>query len=685
MGLRADTPVQYIKGVGPRRAERLEKLGIRTVEELLFHLPFRYIDRSNPVPVSSAETGKEATFVVKVLGASFRRTRKGPLVQILVSDSSAQMYVVWFNRPDLKGKFKTGETLLVSGQLSFWGERQMVNPFFEHLDDNPCFFERPIFPVYPLTEGLAAWEVRKAVSSALDGLEGLPETLPGEIMESRGLQDIMSSLESVHHPRTMDEVEPALARLRYEELFYFETLVAIRRRRFEEDTQGEALASGGKLTLEFVRSLPFELTGDQRKAMGEISGDIKLSRPMHRLLQGDVGSGKTVVALYAMLCAVEARKQAAMMAPTEILAEQHYDNWSGVLERIGVKTALLTGSAAKREREKLRSGIEQGDVDAVFGTHALIEEDVQFSDLALAVVDEQHRFGVMQRAALSKKGSYRPHVLVMSATPIPRTLTLSYYGDLDVSVIREKPKGRAQRKTELTSEARKEGVWRWLKESLEHGERAYVVCPLIDESEKLELSSAKKTFDELSARLGADRVALLHGRLKADERTMAMEKFKRGEVPVLVSTTVIEVGVDVPEATIMIIFHPERFGLAQLHQLRGRVGRGERPSRCILVAAGDLAPESVERLKFFASTEDGFALAEEDLRLRGPGQIMGTRQHGLPDLRIADLARDRKLLLAAREDAFRMLKEDPMLAENPRVAQTIRRRHSEGLKLAGTG
>lgn len=683
--MKADTPVQYIKGVGPRRAERLARLGIHTVEELLFHLPFRYIDRSNPIPVKSAQMGKDATFVVKVLGASFRRTRRGPLVQILVSDSSAQMYVVWFNRPDLKGKFKPGETILVSGQVSFWGERQMVNPFFERLDENPDFFERPIFPVYPLTEGLATWEVRKALSRALDELEGLPETLPDELLQERGLPGIVSALESVHRPRCMEEIPMALERLHYEELFYFETLVAMRRRSLDEDTQGEALPPAGALSTAFLDSLPFRLTGDQRKVMEEIAGDVAHSKPMHRLLQGDVGSGKTVVALYAMLRAVDAGKQAAMMAPTEILAEQHFNNWSGLLERIGARAVLLTGSLAKTGKAGLRARIEEGTVDAVFGTHALIEEDVRFRDLALVVVDEQHRFGVMQRAALSKKGSYRPHVLVMSATPIPRTLTLSYYGDLDVSVIKEKPSGRARRVTDITTEARKEGVWRWLEESLGRGERAFVVCPLIDESEKLELSSAKKTFDELSTWLGSDRVALLHGRMKADERTQAMGSFRKGQVPVLVSTTVIEVGVDVPQATIMIIFHPERFGLAQLHQLRGRVGRGERPSRCVLVTADDLAPEALERLAFFASTEDGFALAEEDLRLRGPGQIMGTRQHGLPDLRVADLVRDRELLVAARQDAFRILYEDPQLQRHPRIAATIRRRHSESLELLGTG
>lgn len=683
MSVKPETPVQYLKGIGPKRAARFEKLGIRTVEDLLFHLPLRYIDRSNPVPIGSSRIGEEATLVVKVLGTTYRKTRRGPLVQILVADDSAQLYVVWFNRPDLRGKFKPGEKLLISGQVTFYDRMQMVNPFFERLDENPDFFERPIFPVYPLTEGLAAWEVRRAVNRALDELENLPETIPLALIQKHGLPGIKPALEHVHRPREMSEIEKGLRRLRYEELFYFQTLVAMRRKSMEADSRKAAPLLEGKLAAGFIEGLPFELTSDQLKAIEEIRGDIARPSPMHRLLQGDVGSGKTVVALAAMLAAAGSGRQAAMMAPTEILAEQHYEGWKDALEEIGAKPLLLTGSLKNRHKEERRETIARGKANMIFGTHALIEEQVEFSNLALVVVDEQHRFGVMQRAALVSKSEARTHVLVMSATPIPRTLTLSYYGDLDVSVIKEKPKGRAERKTELAYEGRKEGVYRWLEERLKEGDRAYVVCPLIEESEKLELSSAKETFDELSVRLGAERVALIHGRLKAADRARAMEGFRKGDVGVLVSTTVIEVGLDVPGATIMIIMHPERFGLAQLHQLRGRIGRGERASRCVLLMPSGLSPEARERLNFFANTEDGFALAEEDLRIRGPGQIMGTRQHGLPDLRIADLLRDNELLEKAREDAFEMLEADPGLARHPRVAATVRRRHAESLELLG--
>ncbi len=692
--LKPDTPVQYLKGIGPKRAVRLAKLGISTVEDLLFHLPHRYIDRSNPKPIAASRIDEEATFVVKVLGATYRRSRRGLIIQILVTDfrdkdskpmdaPPAQLYAVWFNRPDLRGKFKSGERLLLSGQVTFYGDRQMVNPFFERLDENPDFFEHPVFPVYPLTEGLAAWEVRRAVNQALDRLKHMPETLPEEILAERGFPPIKQALEKVHRPQEMAEVNSGLARLRYEELFYFQTLIAMRRKILDRGTRGEALGMAGELSAAFPACLPFQLTGDQKKVIDEIEADLSKAHPMHRLLQGDVGSGKTVVSLYAMLRAADAGKQAAIMAPTEILTEQHFNKWKDTLAEIGAKPLLLTGSLKNSEKEERRAMIARGEVDMIFGTHALIEENVEFAHLAVAVVDEQHRFGVMQRAALANKGGARPHVLVMSATPIPRTLTLSYYGDLDVSVIKQMPAGRAERRTELTYESKKEGVYRWLQERLAEGDRAYVVCPLIEESEKLELSSVKETYDELAERLGDKRVALIHGKLKADDRTQAMAAFRKGEVGVLVSTTVIEVGVDVPEATIMIIRHPERFGLAQLHQLRGRIGRGSRPSRCVLIVPAGLSPEARERLKFFAGTEDGFALAEKDLAIRGPGQIMGVRQHGLPDLRIADLVRDRDLLIAAREDAFRILQEDPEFAAHPRVAATIRRRHQQSLDFLG--
>ncbi len=679
-------PVQYVKGIGPARALRLERLGIKTVEDLLFHLPARYIDRSNPIALSKVELGREATVVVKVLGSKFRYSRRGPILELLASedgDFSSQIFVLWFNRPDLRGKFKDGERLILSGQVSFYGQRQMINPFFERFDENPDFFERAVFPIYPLTEGLAAWEIRKAVAKVLDEIEDIPETLTDETLERMRLPGIRRTLEMVHRPRNASEPAVAVNRLRYEELFYLQTVVTLRRKALDENLSAKPLSGDGRLTAALTAGLPFTLTDDQRKAMEEIASDVRRTRPMHRLLEGDVGSGKTVVALYAMLRAVECGMQGVLMAPTELLAEQHYNGWRERLESIGARSLLLTGSIAAARKEECSRMIASGEANVVFGTHALIEEHVKFANLGLVVVDEQHRFGVMQRAALRDKGEETPHLLVMSATPIPRTLTMTYYGDLNLSILKDKPKGRAERRTDIAYESRRAGVYRWLKEKLEEGDRAYVVAPLIDESEKLDVSSAKETYEELKELLGEERIALLHGRIRPRERTETMERFRTGEVNVLVSTTVIEVGVDVPEATIMIIRHPERFGLAQLHQLRGRIGRGARPSRCVLLLPSGLPEESRKRLSFFSQTEDGFALAEEDLRLRGPGEIMGTRQHGLPDLRVADLVRDRELLELAKRDAGEIINRDPTLKENQRIARTIRRRYSQAIELLG--
>lgn len=685
-GISLDMPVQYIKGIGPARAGRLERLGIRTVEDLLYHLPSRYIDRSNPIPLSRVELGKDATIVVKVLGSKFRYSRRGPIVEMLASEDGdfvSQIYALWFNRPDLRGKFREGEKLILSGQVSFYGQRQMINPFFERLDENPDFFERAVFPVYPLTEGLAAWEIRKAVKRVLDEIDEIPETLPDYILERMKLPGVSQTFEMVHRPRDSQEPLKAVDRIRYEELFYLETIVTLRRKALDEVLTASPILGDDSLTGTMMENLPFELTDDQRKAMEEIVADISKPRPMHRLLEGDVGSGKTVVAIHAMLKAAECGMQAVLMAPTELLAEQHYNGWRETLEKIGTRPLLLTGSLTASQKEERSQKIASGETELVFGTHALLEEHVKFANLGLVVVDEQHRFGVMQRAALREKGVKTPHLLVMSATPIPRTLTMTYYGDLNLSILKDKPKGRADRKTEIAYESRRAGVYKWLLERISEGDRAYVVAPLIDESEKLDVSSAKETFEELKELVGEENIALLHGKIKPRDRAETMERFRTGKVNVLVSTTVIEVGVDVPEATIMIIRHPERFGLAQLHQLRGRIGRGSRPSLCVLLLPSGLAEETRNRLSFFRGTEDGFALAEEDLRVRGPGEIMGTRQHGLPDLRVADLVRDKELLAQASRDAKELINRDPALKENTRIARTIRRRYAQAMELLG--
>jgi ATP-dependent DNA helicase RecG len=517
-------------------------------------------------------------------------------------------------------------------------------------------------------------------------LATVPESLTPGIIEHYQFPGIRDALQAIHFPKDIESALRARERLIYDELLYFQLLLALRHREYVSSRKGTNLAETGVLTGPFMEKLHFKLTRAQERVLGEIRQDMASERCMNRLLQGDVGSGKTVVALYAMLVACENSAQAAMMAPTEILAEQHYQGWHERLAAIGVKTAILTGSTKAAERREVIAGLETGEVQIVFGTHALIEEGVKFNRLGLVVVDEQHRFGVRQRAALLNKGT-NPDFLVMTATPIPRTLAMTLYGDLDSSVLDEKPPGRRPVVTKLMSGLERDSVYQATAKHLDAGEQAFVVCPLIEESEKLDLASAVKTFEQTKTALPKHRVGLIHGRMKSDERSELMERFRKKELDLLVATSVIEVGVDVPDATVMIIEHPERFGLAQLHQLRGRIGRGERQSFCILLAPRVALGDALERLEFFVRTNDGFELAEKDMELRGPGELLGTRQHGLPDLRIADLGRDRKILRQARKDAFRLVALDPELKQpqNACIRRTLLTRYEGRSELLRVG
>ncbi len=692
------TPIQYLKGIGPRRAQQFARIGVHTVGDLFFLVPRRYIDRSQLLPISRLRVGDEATVVGRIVAVTVRKTRSNKdLVQCLVRDDSAGagtanasdiIEVLWFNRPDLKERFKPRQEIMISGRVSAFRHRQFVNPSFELLEGKEGFsFTNTIVPVYPLTEGLSTWVIRRAVENALERFGAyLEETLSEEILAHYKFPDIRSAVTAVHFPRSLVVAEKARERLIYDELFFFQLLLALRRRAGDEVRKVQPLIDSGRLTVPFLESLGFSLTRAQERVIEEIKRDMAQVRCMNRLLQGDVGSGKTVVALYAMLIAVENGMQAALMAPTEILAEQHFRNWEGRLKELGVRVALLTGSTRREEREEILAGLERGELDMVFGTHALIEEGVRFSRLGLVVVDEQHRFGVMQRAALLNKG-VNPDFLVMTATPIPRTLTLTIYGDLDVSIIDEKPPGRMPVITRLFLERDRARVYEGIRRRLEQGEQVFVVCPLIEESEKLEVASAVETFEKTRAAFAGFNVGLVHGRVRPEERRAIMEDFRQGRIHILVATPVIEVGVDVPNATVMVIEHPERFGLAQLHQLRGRIGRGERRSWCILMVGDEEIAESSERLRYFVATTDGFKLAEKDLELRGPGEIFGTRQHGLPDLRIADIFRDRDILLRARRDAFRLVEIDPELRStaNARIRKTLLSRYAGRAELLRVG
>jgi ATP-dependent DNA helicase RecG len=517
-------------------------------------------------------------------------------------------------------------------------------------------------------------------------LANVRESLTPEVIRHYNFPEIHDALQAIHFPKDLESAQKARERLVYDELLYFQLLLALRHREYASARKGASLTETGRLTGPFMERLHFRLTRAQQRVLDEIKQDLASERCMNRLLQGDVGSGKTVVALYAMLVACENSAQAAMMAPTEILAEQHSAGWHERLASIGVKSALLTGSTRAAERREIIAGLESGAIQLVFGTHALIEEEVKFDRLGLVVVDEQHRFGVRQRAALLNKGM-NPDFLVMTATPIPRTLAMTLYGDLDSSVLDEKPPGRRPVVTKLMSGFERESVYQATARHLDTGEQAFVVCPLIEESEKLDLASAVKTFEQTKAALPRHRVGLVHGRMKPDERGELMERFRRKELDLLVATSVIEVGVDVPDATVMIIEHPERFGLAQLHQLRGRIGRGSRQSFCILLASRVTLGDARERLEFFVRTNDGFELAEKDMELRGPGEMLGTRQHGLPDLRVADLGRDRKVVRQARKDAFRLVKLDPELKQpqNGCIRRTLLARYRGRSELLRVG
>lgn len=669
--------MQYLKGVGPKRAYYFKRIGVERIRDLIFLLPRRYLDRKNLKPIRELKVGEEGTIIGKVLAAGVEKTlKKGKVVRIVVGDQTGVIYVTWFNRPDLKNTFRINQEIILSGPVSYFKGKSMVNPYYEIMEEGKEEYNYcgTIIPIYPLTENLSLWDIRRTMRQALQITQPLlKETLPKKILENYSFPSLSATLNSLHFPETMAETIKARERLVYEEFFYFECLLALNKNKKKEDAP--VLINRENLTKDFLASLPFSLTQSQKEVIKEIEEDSKKGKSMTRLLQGDVGSGKTVIAIYAIVLACENQSQACLMAPTEILAEQHFLNWHSRLEWIGIKSVLLTGSTKKKEKEKIHKGLQEGEIGIVFGTHALIEEDCQFKNLSLVIVDEQHRFGVMQRAKLLTKGK-SPHFLVMTATPIPRTLSLTLYGDLDISTLKGKPPGRKRIITRLTSEKNRGKVYDFIKGKLKEGRQVYLLCPLIEESEKLDLASAKKTYEEVKLIFNDFSVALLHGRMRSEERIKTMEDFRKGLIQILVTTTVIEVGVDVPNATIILIEHPERFGLAQLHQLRGRVGRGEEVSYCILLTPENISPEAKERLTHFEKMDDGFLLAEKDLEIRGPGQFFGVRQHGLPDFKIGDPIKEKEILFRAREDAFALIKEDPNLEkeENWVIRENIPKR-----------
>ncbi|HSR14516.1 MAG TPA: ATP-dependent DNA helicase RecG, partial [Gemmatimonadales bacterium] len=620
--LRLDTSVKFLKGVGERRAAAFERLGIRTVQDLLWHLPFRYVDASSVTPLARAEVGADVACVGRVVSKGVLPTRRGlRIFHAVLRDASGLLECVWPGQAFLDRAIDVGQILLVAGPVRFYHGRQMAPREFVVLaeadspDPGDLLARGKVLPVYPATEGLSHKLIRGLIDRHLEAMAGItPEVLPEEVRREVGLPVAAEALRMVHRPADLGEAEAGRRRLAFDELLDLQLMLARARLLARRGRKGIRFEVKRELTSRLRDALPWDLTADQKKALREITADMTSPERMHRLLMGDVGTGKTVVALFAMLLAVENGYQAAMMAPTELLAEQHAATLTRLLAPLGLVPELLIGRLAAGEKEAARRRIASGAARVVVGTHALVQERVAFHRLGLAVIDEQHRFGVEQRAALIAKGE-GPDVLLLTATPIPRSLALTRYGDLDVSVLRQKPPGRGKVRTAVRSAAQRERVLDFVRRSCLDGGQAYVVLPVIEESERADLRAASVMAEQLTGRWDDLTVGLVHGRLKPEERDEVMRRFRAGEVQVLVATTVIEVGIDVPNATVMVIEHPERFGLAQLHQLRGRIGRGAGESHCILIAGGPGLP----RLKAFASTEDGFRIAELDLEERQQG------------------------------------------------------------------
>ena len=660
--LALDTPVTYLKGVGPVRGEMLARLGIKVAGDLLRHVPHRYEDASTVTPIVRADVGLDITVLGQVIAKGVLPTRKGLRVfQAVIQDASGMIEVAWPGQPFLDRAIQKGDWLLCTGTVRFFHGRRLQPREFVNLGpEEEGTLGGSVLAVYPSTDGLSVRVLRALVQQHLDALLPLvTEPLPADVLREADVPPLQEALRRVHRPTSVAEALQGRARLAFEELLCVQLLHRRANQLARAARGGRAFLNRRVLTSQLRKTLPFKLTGAQVRVIREIVADMGSARRMNRLLQGDVGSGKTVVALFAALLAMENGAQAALMAPTELLAEQHERSISTLLVPLGIAPVLLTGRLGAKEKRAALARLAAPEPVLAIGTHALLSEGVNFADLGLAIVDEQHRFGVEQRGQLGTKGR-SPDVLLMSATPIPRSLALTLYGDLDVSVLDERPPGRQPITTVHRAESARGRVMEFANTQLDAGRQVYIVYPLIETSEKIDLKAATTMFDTLTAGpFASRRVALLHGRLRAEDRDEAMRAFRDGQLDVLVATTVIEVGIDVANATVMIIEHPERFGLSQLHQLRGRVGRGGAQSFCILL--GDVGVEAAERLAMFTATEDGFQIARADLELRGMGDLFGAKQHGLPAFRIADPLRDEELNERARVIADRMLAADPGL------------------------
>jgi len=679
-----DISVQYVKGVGPARKKLFARLGIESVEDLMYFFPRRYQDRRNVSRIAQVKIGQWQTVSGKILAKQSRRSwyTKKHVCDMTMDDGSGRMSCVWFNQPYLDRYFSEGKKVVCYGKVDVYKDQlQMVAPEYEILesDDDESLSLKRIVPIYPLTRGVTQRYLRKTVKACLKMYrERLHDELPVPLRNKHHLANIKRSIGNIHFPKDFEDQEDALKRISFEEFYFFQISIILRRLSITHK-QGAAHEISDEAVSEFINVFPFELTSAQKKVIGEIRADMTKESPMLRLLQGDVGSGKTLVALFGCVMAFQNGYQSCVMAPTEILARQHYENITemvagGLFKKM--KVALFISSIGKKEKDRLYTQIQNGEIDLVIGTHALINEEVSFKNLSFAVIDEQHKFGVRQRALLSKKGN-NPDVLIMTATPIPRTLCITLYGDLDVSIIDELPPGRGKVETLSYSHEQSDEVYELIRQKAAEGRQVYVIYPIIEESEKLDLKAAKAMFKhfETEAFKGL-RIGLVHGQMKQKESRDIMAKFKDKKIDILVATTVVEVGVDVVNASVMVIEHAERFGLAQLHQLRGRIGRGEMDGLCVLVADAQTA-ESNDRIKAILSTTNGFEIAQHDLEIRGPGRFFGRHQHGLNELKVANPATQMDILELARKEAVALTESDPRLEnqENRHIKEIIRRRY----------
>lgn len=667
------TSIQYLKGIGPKRKKSFSDRGVDTIEELLYYFPRRYEDRTNFSNISELKEGEVSTIKTQVLTGGQRnswRRRAFSITEAVLADKTGKINCVWFNQPYLKEYLKTGTSLILFGKVEIYnGRMQMNNPEFEFLDgeDDDSLNIGRIVPIYTLPQGSSQRSMRHLIKGAMDEfLPKIKDYLPFDLRSRNNLLNLAQSLLNIHFPQDLELQKQALMRLSFEEFFIFQLPLVLRKLRHKEN-KGIKHIVNAKLIEDFISQLPFKLTSAQQKVLDEIKADMASGQAMQRLLQGDVGSGKTVVATLASLIAIQSGHQAAFMAPTEILARQHYVKITSQLAELvfagrEIRVGLLTGQG--KEKDKIYQEIKEGKIDLVIGTHALLQEELKFKALSFIVIDEQHKFGVGQRALLPKKGN-NPDVLIMTATPIPRTLAITLYGDLDISVINELPAGRIPVKTMHFNQKNREKGFAIAREELSYGRQAYIIYPVIEESYALDIAGAKKMFAELKEGEFKDfRLGLIHGKLKTKEQQEVMLKFRNKELDLLVSTTILEVGIDIPNATCMIVAHAERFGLSQLHQLRGRIGRANLQSFCILISDAQ-TDESKARLQAMVSSSDGFRISEEDLKIRGPGEFFGNRQHGLAELKLANPLTQMQLLKAAREEAIKLLSQDPRLEERP--------------------